>query len=62
MQMRRRASTHSLEGAEVWGVFTELGFCPQIVSIGVRVRGRRPVGLSTCTPMLTGRTVLSPKM
>jgi len=54
-QMRRRAGTHSLEGAEVWGVFTELSFCPPMVSVGVRVGGVcEPVGLSTCTRMFTG--------
>lgn len=62
MQMRRRASTHSLEGADVWGVFTELSFCPQIVSVGIRVRGCcEPVGPSTCSRMLTGHKMLLPK-
>lgn len=32
MQMRRRARAHSLEGADVWGVFTELSSCPQVVN------------------------------
>lgn len=47
MQMRRRARAHSLEGAEVWGVFTELGFCPQIVEMGSPVRWRKSVCLPT---------------
>lgn len=58
MQMRRRASTHSLEGAEVWGVFTELSFCPQIASVGLQTGGHRePVRLSTCTRVLPGNKI-----
>lgn len=53
MQMRRRAGTHSLEGAEEWGVFTQLSFCPQIASVGLRTGGHgEPVRLSTCTCVL----------